>query len=101
MRYVVDAVFSAGKPRLRVLDAVSGKVQAQWRLEKSRDGEADPGEVLQQPVEYYGMQSLLRELFLIACSDELCRTDDYVGSSPGTGLNPAGSRIPLHDGGKS
>ena len=101
MRYVVDAVFSSGKPRLRVLDAVSGKVQAQWRLEKSRASDMDPEDVLQQPVEHYGMQSLLRDLFLIACSDELGRDDDYVDASDGTGQKPAGNGVLLHDGGKS
>lgn len=85
MRYVVNAGFCDGKPRLRVVDATSGEVRVEWFLEKSRDPVQEDATALPETCpgeQHNGMQSLLKNLFLIACRDdlELSRDDGSHGN---------------------
>lgn len=73
MRYVVDARISNGKPSLRVIDAVTGAVRLQWTLGKINRMFAEnriPEEEFLRP-ERYGMNLLVKNLFLISCAQEL------------------------------
>lgn len=94
MRYVVEAGFCNGKPRLRVVDADSGEVRVEWFLEPSRDPVRKDTAAFPQtrPAEQHnGMQSLLKNLFLIACSDDLDRSRDNDQSGSGKEQNhPSG-----------
>lgn len=73
MRYVVEAKYTKGQPRLRVLDADSRTVRLEWSLVKVREmlaaGEIPEHDFLQP--QRYGMNLLLKNLFLLACAEEL------------------------------
>ncbi|MDX1519532.1 MAG: hypothetical protein R3318_05370 [Gammaproteobacteria bacterium] len=73
MHYVVKASLNNGIPQLSVIDLATGRVRLCWRLEKIQEM-FDRGEILQEEFlqpEKYGMKLLLRNLFLIACAQEL------------------------------
>lgn len=79
MKYIVDARFENGKPRLRLLDGATGEVRLEWALtrvnEMLQEGEI-PREDFLHP-ERYGMQLLVKNLFLLSClesmSDQGCQ----------------------------
>ncbi len=78
MQYVIEARLENGEPELSVIDRLSGHVKLRWRLERIHEmfdsGEIKREEFLQP--EKYGMQLLLKNLFLIACAQNLeaCET---------------------------
>ena len=72
MKFWVDARFVNGKPHLRVVDLDSGRVRLDWGLVKTRemlDSGQIPRDVFLKP-ERYGMQLLVRNLFLLACTED-------------------------------
>lgn len=85
MKYVIDANIKNGRPRLRVLDADTGRVHMEWSLTRiSRmldEGEIDPDDFLHP--ERYGMNLLLKNLFLLSCMENMteCRQNKNVPAS--------------------
>ncbi len=73
MQYTVEARIDKGQPRLRVLDAMTGKVHMEWSLTKVtemlEEGEIPPGDFLHP--ERYGMKLLLKNLFLLSCIESM------------------------------
>lgn len=73
MLYVVNARLVNGSPELRIINPHTGHVRMRWRMEKIEEmfesGEIRREEFLQP--EKYGMKLLLKNLFLIACSESL------------------------------
>ena len=69
MQYVINARLINGVPQLRVIDRTSGQVKMRWKLEQIKEmfesGEIQETEFLQP--EKYGMNLLVKNLFLIAC----------------------------------
>ena len=78
MKYVVDARFENGKPRLRVLDAETGTVHLEWSLTRVNkmldEGEIPPEDFLHP--ERYGMNLLLKNLFLLSCIESFSESGD-------------------------
>ncbi len=78
MKYIVDARFENGKPRLRLLDGMTGAVRLEWALtrvdEMLREGEI-PREDFLHP-ERYGMQLLVKNLFLLGCLESMSSQSD-------------------------
>jgi len=85
MQYVVSASLQNGKPQLRVVDLETGRVRICWKLEKIQEmfesGEIKREEFLQP--QKYGMNLLLKNLFLIACNQNL----DYVEQNKRRNIN--------------
>ena len=73
MHYVVTASLNDGVPQLRVIDLRSGQVRLSWKMEMIQkmfeNGEIKREEFLHP--EKYGMNLLLKNLFLIACAHDL------------------------------
>jgi|GEM_PF-3067710 len=73
MKYVVDARFENGIPRLRVLDAETGTVHLEWSLTRVNkmleEGEIPPEDFLHP--KRYGMNLLLKNLFLLSCIESI------------------------------
>lgn len=87
MKYFVDARLENGRPHLRVLDAETGVVHMEWSLTRVNqmleEGEI-PKEDFLHP-ERYGMNLLLKNLFLLSCIESMdaceqqgCRTDQNL-----------------------
>ncbi|MBI2969772.1 MAG: hypothetical protein HYY36_03435 [Gammaproteobacteria bacterium] len=69
MRYLVEARLVSGKPRLRILDADSGRACLEWSLVKVEQM-FDVGQIRREDFlhpERYGMKLLVKNLFLLAC----------------------------------
>ena len=77
MQYIVSANLKNGVPQLSVINAVTSRVCIRWKLEKIKEmfetGEIKQDEFLQP--EKYGMNLLIKNLFLISCSQELNLAD--------------------------
>lgn len=73
MHYVVNASLVNGIPQLSVIDLQSGQIRLRWKMEKIQEmfdsGEIKREEFLQP--DKYGMNLLLKNLFLIACAQDL------------------------------
>lgn len=72
MHYVVEASLNQGKPRLRIVDALSGKTRLEWSLVKVNEM-LETGEIKQEDFlkpERYGMNLLLKNLFLLSCIED-------------------------------
>jgi len=73
MHYVVNARLVNGTPQLSVIDLQSGQIRLRWKMEKIQEmfdsGEIKRDEFLQP--DKYGMNLLLKNLFLIACTHDL------------------------------
>ncbi len=73
MKFVIDAKMEKGQPRLRVLDAETGSVHMEWSLtrvnEMLEEGEIPPKDFLHP--ERYGMNLLLKNLFLLSCIESM------------------------------
>ena len=90
MQYVVNASIENGTPQLKVIDLQSGQVRLRWKMEKIQEmfdtGEIKREEFLQP--DKYGMGLLLKNLFLIACAQDLHQNCPYQNTvshqSPGT-----------------
>lgn len=73
MQYVVRASFKDGKPQLSVIDLDTRRVCFRWKLEKIQEmfeSEEIKQEEFSQP-QKYGMNLLLKNLFLISCTRDL------------------------------
>jgi hypothetical protein len=75
MKYVVDAKIEKGQPCLRILDAETGKVYLEWSLTRINrmfeEGEIPPDDFLHP--ERYGMNLLLKNLFLLSCIESFSK----------------------------
>lgn len=81
MQYVVEASLNKGQPRLRVIDARTGQTRLEWGLVKVNEM-LESGEIKQEDFlkpERYGMNLLLKNLFLLSCADGLSTRTDGNG----------------------
>lgn len=82
MQYAVDAKIENGQPRLRVLDARTGQVYMEWSLTRINEM-LDHGEIEQKDFlhpERYGMNLLLKNLFLLSCIENMSAGNNSAGS---------------------
>lgn len=72
MKFIVDARLENGEPRLRLVDADTGAIKFVWSLVAINgmfdQGDIDPDDFLHP--QRYGMNLLIKNLFLISCLDE-------------------------------